>query len=121
MHELALAEAIVDIAVEHAHGRRVARVEVMVGRLRQVVPDALAFSFELVAQGTPVEGAELVLEEVAVRIACRRCAAASEVDAFPLACARCGCVDVDVTDGDQFKVVALELEDASAEIAAVRR
>src|SRR5215213_4354644 len=47
-----------------------ARQELQVGRLRQVVPDALAFSFELVAQGTVVGGAELAIEDVPVHVAC---------------------------------------------------
>ena len=54
MHELSLAGAIVAIAEEHAAGGRVSRVEVRVGQLRQVVPRALAFAFELVAEGTRV-------------------------------------------------------------------
>jgi hydrogenase nickel incorporation protein HypA/HybF len=120
MHELALAETVVAIAEEHAGGRRVARVELEIGRLRQVVPDALSFSFELVAQGTVVEGAVLALEEVPVRIACRACGAQTEMKAFPFACARCGGIDVEVTDGEQFQVVALELEDEPVG-AAVRR
>ena len=111
MHELALAEAVVAIAEEHARGRRVARVELEIGRLRQVVPDALAFSFELVAQGTSVEGAELAIEEVPARVLCRGCGADSVVDAFPLACAGCGALAVDVVDGEQFHVVALEVEE----------
>ncbi len=41
MHELSIAEAIVDVATRHAAGRRVVRVEVKVGHLRQVVPDSL--------------------------------------------------------------------------------
>jgi hydrogenase nickel incorporation protein HypA/HybF len=111
MHELALAEAVVAIAETHANGRRVVRVELEVGRLRQVVPDALAFSFELVAQGTAVEGAELALEEVPARVRCRACGADTECSAFPFACARCLGVDVEVTGGQEFHVVALELED----------
>src|SRR5262249_8408688 len=75
MQELALAEAVVSIAERHADGRRVARVDLAVGRLRQVVVDALAFSFDLVAQGTRVEGAELHVEEVPILIACDECVA----------------------------------------------
>jgi hydrogenase nickel incorporation protein HypA/HybF len=119
VHELALADAIVAIAAEHAQGRRVARVEAAVGYLRQVVPDALAFSFELLANGTVVEGAELVLEEVPARIACPACEAETTVDSFPFACARCGGLDVQVIDGEQLQVIAIELEDELA--AAVRR
>ena len=119
MHELALAEAVVAVAEEHSRGRRVARVEVEAGALRQVVPDALAFAFELVAQGTSVEGAELVIEEVPPRVACRVCGAGTVVRAFPLACARCGALDVDVVAGDGLHVVALELEEES--VVAMRR
>jgi hydrogenase nickel incorporation protein HypA/HybF len=111
MHELALASAIVDACRRHAGGRTVAKVEVRVGRLRQVVPDALAFGFELTAQGTVVEGAELAIEEVAVRVACRACAAETEVDAFPFACGTCGSLDVEVTSGEEFELMALELEE----------
>ena len=65
-------------------------VQVKVGHLRQVVPDALEFAFELCAQGTAAEGATLELEEVPVAVVCRACGAESEPDGFPLACAACG-------------------------------
>lgn len=112
MHELSLADAIVEICCEHAGGRRVVGVEVHIGRLRQVVPDALAFAFELVAQGTSVEGAELTIEDVPARVWCARCAAESPVDRFPLACKRCGGLDVDVVAGQEFHVESLDVEDA---------
>ena len=113
MHELSIADAVVRIACEHAGGRRVTRVEVSVGRLRQVVPESLEFAFELVARGTPVEGAELALQEVPVRVACRRCAEETEVDEFPLACSFCGSLDVEVVAGEELQVEALELESRS--------
>jgi hydrogenase nickel incorporation protein HypA/HybF len=119
MHELALADAVVAIAAEHAGGRRVTTVEVKVGRLRQVVPDALAFAFELVAEGTPVEGATLELVEVPARVACSACEAETEVDRFPLACGRCGSLAVAVVAGEECHVESLEIEDVP--IAGVRR
>ena len=111
MHELSIADAIVAIACGHAEGRRVTAVEVKIGRLRQVVPDALEFAFELVAAGTEVEGARLAVEHVAPRVFCARCMVESEANAFPLACARCASVTVDVVAGDELLVDSLELED----------
>ncbi len=112
MHELSIAEAVVDIAVRHAGGRPVRAVELKVGHLRQVVPSALEFAFELVAQGTPVEGAELVLEAVPAAGLCRRCGAESELGGFPLVCAACGSLELELLRGEELLVDALEIEDA---------
>ena len=94
MHELSIASAIVAIAERHAAGRRVIAVEVRVGHLRQVVPDSLAFAFELVAEGR-----------------CRVCATDGPLTAFPLQCAACGGLDVEVIRGEELLVDSLELEE----------
>jgi hydrogenase nickel incorporation protein HypA/HybF len=118
MHELAIAASVVQIASAHARGRRVATVRVAAGHLRQVVPDALVFAFELVARGTPLEGARLELREVPARVRCRACGAESEQDGFPLACGACGGFDVEVTAGEELVVEELEIEEAEAEVMA---
>jgi hydrogenase nickel incorporation protein HypA/HybF len=110
MHELAIADAIVALVDRHAAGRRVAKVEVKVGHLRQVVPSALEFAFELVARGTPAEGAELEIEAVPARITCRSCGAESPAAEFPFVCPSCDGMDVDVLSGDELLVEALEVE-----------
>ena len=109
MHELSLADAVVTIVRDHARGRRVTAVDVKVGRLRQVVPDALTFAFELVATGTNVEGAALNIEHVPVRVRCSVCGTEGEQDEFPFACTHCGALVVDVLSGDELEVEAVEL------------
>ena len=111
MHELAIAESVVHIASRHADGRQVTKVYLKVGHLRQVVPSALAFSFELVAQGTPVEGAELALEEIPVTGKCRGCGAESQLTEFPLQCTACGAFDLEILQGEELYVESLELEE----------
>jgi hydrogenase nickel incorporation protein HypA/HybF len=110
MHELSIAQAIVDVAARHAGTSRVTRVYVQVGHLRQVVPSALEFAFELCAHGTPVEGAGLELEEVPVAVTCRGCGAESRPPGFPLACGECGGLAVEVVRGEELQVESLELE-----------
>ena len=111
MHELSIAEAIVDVAGRHAAGRAVYAVDVKVGHLRQVVPGALEFAFELTAKGTCVDGAELRIEQVAAAGRCRTCHAESVFEEFPLTCAACGGLDVEVTGGEELLVDSLELEE----------
>ncbi len=111
MHELSIAGSVVQIASRHADGRRVTKVYLKVGHLRQVVPSALAFSFELVAQGTPVEGAELEMEEVPVTGKCRACGAESRLQSFPLQCAECGGYDLEILEGEELYVESLEMEE----------
>ena len=111
MHELSIAEAVVAIASEHAAGRRVTTVAVKIGHLRQVVPSALEFAFELVAEGTPIEGAELAIEHVPASARGRRCGSEGRLGGFPAACPRCGGVDVEVVGGQELFVESLELEE----------
>ena len=114
MHELSLAEGVIGVVERHAAGRRVTKVELKVGHLRQVVPGALSFAFELVAQGTVAEGAELEMEEVAAAGWCRTCERRTPLPEMPLLCRECGSSDVEVTQGEELSVDSLELDDTLA-------
>jgi hydrogenase nickel incorporation protein HypA/HybF len=113
MHELSLADAVVRIACAHAGGRRIESIELKVGHLRQVVPDALAFAFTLVAAGTEAEGAALLMEEVPAAGICRGCGTASEFEAFPLACSACESLDVELVRGEELLVDAVTMATSS--------
>jgi hydrogenase nickel incorporation protein HypA/HybF len=111
MHELSIAQSVVTIASRHAAGRHVRRVEVEVGHLRQVVPSALEFAFELLVSGTELEGAELAIESVPAAGRCRDCGSETTLNAFPLVCGACGGLDLQITAGEELSVAALELDD----------
>ena len=101
-----------EIASRHAEGRRVTGITLRVGHLRQVVPAALTFSFGLVAEGTPVEGAELTIESVPAIGWCR---ALRELRAgwrsFPLQCQTCGAFDLRIIAGEELLVASLTVDD----------
>jgi hydrogenase nickel incorporation protein HypA/HybF len=111
VHELSIAEAVVEIALRHANGRPVHKVELKVGHLRQVVPSALEFAFELLSNGTPLEGAELSIESVPARGRCRSCAVETTMTTFPLQCEGCGGMDLELEAGEELLVDALELDE----------
>jgi hydrogenase nickel incorporation protein HypA/HybF len=122
MHELSISSAIVDTALRHAGGRKVTQVDVRVGALRQVVPESLAFYFEIVARDTACEGASLELEIVTAWMACGVCGGEwdpapepSEVAVLPtFRCPSCLSPAAEVVAGDELEVESIEVSDAAA-------
>jgi hydrogenase nickel incorporation protein HypA/HybF len=108
VHELALAQEIVDIARRRAGASRVRRVTVRVGVLAAVVPEALRFCFDLACEDTPLSGAALDIVELPARGRCRSCAAESLFDG-PWAVCGCGAAEVDWLSGDELVVQSMEV------------
>src|ERR671913_744087 len=84
LHELSIAESVVRVASRQADGRKVTKVQMRVGYLRQVVPSSLTFGFGLLAEGTPVEGAELEIEQIPAEGRCHGCGVESRFGNLPL-------------------------------------
>lgn len=120
MHEMSIALAVVD-QVESATrpaGATAARsIRLQVGELAGVVPDALTFSFELACTGTPLEGAELVLEPVPARAHCGPCDHTWPVGMPPqLGCPRCGGATAELLSGRELQIVSVCWDDAPAHL-----
>lgn len=64
MHELSVALSLVDLASQEGArlGGRVCAVHVKIGALAGVAKEALAFSYEIACQDTPMAGSQLVIE-----------------------------------------------------------
>jgi hydrogenase nickel incorporation protein HypA/HybF len=117
MHELALARAVLDAAVAHADGRQVRGVDVTVGALRQVVPDSLAFHFEILARGTSCEGACLRQRFAPARLRCA-CGHEWQLTEPSFRCPRCGDGRARVLSGEELLVESIEVEE---ELCTARR
>jgi hydrogenase nickel incorporation protein HypA/HybF len=113
MHELSLSSAIVNTVAKHADGRRVAVVNLRVGRLRQVIPDTLEFYFEFVARDSVCEGARLNQEVIDARLRCRPCAREWAIEIPAFRCPTCGGSEVEIASGNEFEVESIEIEEAA--------
>ncbi|MEO7422719.1 MAG: hydrogenase maturation nickel metallochaperone HypA [Ornithinibacter sp.] len=108
MHELAIAEAILDAILERTHQRQVTVVRLAVGKLSGVVPHALEFCFDLATNGTPVEGASLEIVQQHGRARCHACGGDFDVFDLILLCP-CGSADVEVVAGRELSVTSVEV------------
>jgi hydrogenase nickel incorporation protein HypA/HybF len=112
MHELSVALGIVDVAAAEAgrQGGRVTAVHLRLGPLSGVVKAALVSAFGLAREGTPLENAELVVEEVPLVGYCPACAADRTLEPPLLLCPACGTPTPEVVSGRELEVTALEVE-----------
>ncbi|MEO8072299.1 MAG: hydrogenase maturation nickel metallochaperone HypA [Acidobacteriota bacterium] len=114
MHELSIAVSMVDMAAEEAAKRgdvKVNAIYLKLGNLTGVVKDALLFSYEIVCQGTSLEGSRLIIEEIPVIVFCPKC----ETETPPVAvnnlcCPKCETPTPQVISGREMEVTALEIE-----------
>ena len=113
MHEMALTESIVEIAIEEAQkqgARRVTRLFLDVGALSCVDPEALEFCFAAVASGTAAEGAKLEIARIVGAGWCLECERSVPLTERFGACPECGRHRVQMTAGDELKVREMEID-----------
>jgi len=114
MHEFSIATSLLSIITDEAarfQGAPVTTVNLRIGTLTAVVPEALEFAFQALSRGTVAEGANLVIERVALRVACNACGMESiPTDPF-IICSHCGSGDVDIRSGRELEIESMEIED----------
>ncbi len=108
VHELSIAQSVVDAVCEKAGPRRVCGVRLEVGRLCAVVPDSLLFCFDVVTAGTQAEGASLRIDEIATSVRCRQCGEVFSPPDMILLCP-CGSADVEILAGRELRILSMEV------------
>lgn len=112
MHELSIAVGIVDAVMAEAEQRSmrtVSKVYLRLGSLAGIDREALLFSFPIASEGTVLDGAELVVEEVPIRILCETCSAEGPPPSiYNQVCARCGGASTRVVAGNELELRGFE-------------
>ena len=108
MHELAITEGVVQAVTQRLPGTPIACVHLEIGAMSGVVADSVRFCFELVTEGTTLEGARLDVGEPAARCRCRDCDGEFEPDGVIALC-DCGSADVAVLAGQELRITSVEV------------
>jgi hydrogenase nickel incorporation protein HypA/HybF len=107
VHELAITESVVDAVTERLPDARVTCVHLEIGALSGVVADSVRFCFDLVTEGTNLEGARLEITETAGLCHCKVCGTDFEPDG-PIAICPCGSIEVKVVSGEELKIASVQ-------------
>src|SRR5580704_638 len=114
MHELSIAMGIVDAALDEAQrrGAKASAVHLRLGALSGVVKDALMFSYEVACQDTALQGSRLIVEDMPGIVFCAQCQETRRLESVQLfQCPECGTPTMDVRQGRELEVFALEVEE----------
>lgn len=113
MHEMSLAEGIVQLVEDAALAEGCVKVKAVwleIGQLAVVEKEALRFCFDAVTRDTVAEGARLEIIETPGQGRCMKCEANIAVTTLYEACPVCGGYQIQVTGGDAMRVKELEVE-----------
>ncbi len=113
MHEMSLAEGVLQIIEEHAQRERFSRVRVVwleIGALSGVEPEAMRFCFDAVTRGSVAEGTALEIIETPGSGWCLQCSESVPIAERYSACPRCGGYQVQPTGGTEMRVKEMEVE-----------
>jgi len=108
VHELAITEGVVDAVTKRLPGARITCVRLEIGALSGVVADSLRFCFDLVTEGTNLEGAALEISQLPGKCHCRVCGQDFE-PASPIALCSCGSAEVTVLTGQDLKITSVQV------------
>ena len=114
MHELAVTQSILEIALRHAQqagAGHILAINLTIGDLTGFVDDSIQFYFDFLTKGTLAEGSRLAIERIAARLCCHDCGAEyAPPDSRTWSCPQCQALGGEVIAGKEFFVASIEVE-----------
>lgn len=113
MHELAITQNVLDIALrygEQENATRITDLYLLIGQLSSIVDESVQFYWDIISRDTIAEGATLHFERTPMQMMCFDCAQTYHPDPGTLACPVCGGEHVQVAGGDEFRLESINIE-----------
>jgi hydrogenase nickel incorporation protein HypA/HybF len=110
MHELGVAAGIVDLALEHAGGRRLTALNLALGVNAGVFQGSLVFYLDLLLRDRGMKDVKVQVRDVPLHCVCD-CGAGYETFRFMAPCPNCGSFKRTMSGGRDCLVESIEVED----------
>jgi len=113
MHEMAIAEGILDIVLDYAarnQATKVTKIQLLLGEMSGVETDALQFCFEALSKKTMAEGTNLTLHRVPLMGHCKDCDATTQIERYRFLCPHCDSANLEIVSGRELQVEFLEVD-----------
>jgi hydrogenase nickel incorporation protein HypA/HybF len=114
MHELAVTESLLEIALRHAReqdAQCITDLYLVIGMWSSIIDDSIQFYWDIVSDGTIAKGATLHFRRVPVVLTCQDCGKEYQPASEDFACPVCGGTHAKVKTGDEFHLESIEVEE----------
>lgn len=113
MHEYAVTQNIVDLAVSEAGksgAGRITEIRLVIGDLSSIIDESVQMYFNIISSGTPAEGARLSFKRQPARLVCSSCGHEYDKPAKGFDCPCCSGVGKLTGAGREFYIESIEVE-----------
>lgn len=113
MHELAVTESILDIALNHAQmngAKKVTDIYLVIGKLSSIVDDSVQFYWDFISKDSICQAAKLHFERIPAEFTCLDCGNTYQIDKELSPCPNCGSAKVQIHRGNEFWVDSIEIQ-----------
>ncbi len=113
MHELAITQSILSIALEQAKAvsaRKITGVSITIGELAGVVDECVEFYFEVLSKDTMAAGASLSFDRPPTTLRCRQCDITFSPENQEWVCPTCREWQIEIVSGRECYVSSIEVE-----------
>ena len=113
MHELAITQSILSIAVEKAEevkANKIIKINLTIGELSGIVADCVQFYFDFLSKDTIAAHANLSFDRPQIKLRCRQCGMTYEPDGFDWICTSCHENKAEIIAGRECYVNSIEVD-----------
>lgn len=112
MHEIGIMQQTLDIAIAQAkekNSQQISSIEMNIGKLSGVFPQALEFAFALITKDTIAENATLKINPIPVSCYCNHCQTKFHPQEWLFECPQCHQFSNKILQGKEIELISVEI------------
>lgn len=112
MHEIGIMQQTLDIAIAHAKEKnidKITSIQMNIGKLSGVFPQALEFAFGIVTKDTIAENATLKINIIPVTCYCNYCQEKFNPQEWVFECPQCHQFSNNILQGKEIELILVEI------------
>jgi len=113
MHEYGVTKSLVDLCNQEAEKnnlKKIFKINLKIGKFTGFSADSIKFYFDYLKPDTKCVDAEIMFEEIPIKIKCENCKKENIIDDPIFLCPDCGSPDIEIITGREFYIESIEGE-----------